>query len=287
VARSARTTLFATFDALAQVPFLGWLLAAMLVVGIVLAARDRTRRSALGASCSLAVGALLFAAMLGLTRFGLGAHFAASSRYLHVVAALLLPALAIAADALVRRWRACTPVVVVLLLIGIPGNVADIGRNVGSAASYREYRRVIGSLPRDPLAPTVPRSLHPTPSFAAEVTVGWLLDGARDGRIPAPPRATPVQRVTDALRLSLEQRDVSTAACPRLRSLTTRHLARGESLRIRGAVAVQSIPRRGPRSQPLPFGTGLLAPEPAHSLRAVATPLTLHIAPRAPGAALC
>jgi hypothetical protein len=287
VVRSARTTLFATFDALAQVPFVGWALAAMLVAGIVLAWRDRDRRRALAGPAALALGAVLFATLLGVTRFGLGSQFAASSRYLHIVAALVLPLLAVAADALARRRRYATPVVLALLLVGLPGNVADIGRNVGPEARYREYRRVIAALPRDPLAGTVPRELHPTPSFAAEVTVGWLLDGARDGRIPEPPRSTPEQRATDRVRLTLEQLDTPVERCAPLRTLTTRRLTVGESVRIGGAVTVQAIPRRGPRPQPLPFGSGLLATAPTHELRAVAEPLTLHIAPRSLDAALC
>jgi hypothetical protein len=38
----------------------------------------------------------------------------------------MLPALAVGADALVRRWRAALPVVLVLLVIGIPGNIDAI-----------------------------------------------------------------------------------------------------------------------------------------------------------------
>jgi hypothetical protein len=287
IARSARTTLFATFDALGQVPFVGWLLAALLVAGAVLAWRDHERRGALGASTALAVAAVLFAALLGFTRFGLGSRFAASSRYLHIVAALVLPLLAVAADAIARRWRYAAPVVLVLLLVGVPGNIVDIERNVGPEARYREYRRTITALARDPRAQAAPRDLHPTPSFAAEVTVGWLLDGVRDGHIPSPPPSTPEQRATDAVRLSLEQVDVGITGCPPLRAIATRRLATGESVRIAGAVTVQAIPGGGPRPQPLPFGTGLLATSSTHELRAVADPLTLRVAPRSLDAALC
>ena len=84
-----------------------------------------------------------------LTRFGLGAQFAASSRYLHIVAALVLPALAVAADALARRWRRRSrPSSSCCCSIGVPGNIAKIGDNVGPAARYREQRRVISALPR-------------------------------------------------------------------------------------------------------------------------------------------
>jgi len=288
---SARTTLSSTFGALAQVPFLGWALAAMLVAGIVVAVVDARRSGtlvALTAPGALALAALLFAVMLALTRFGLGARFAASSRYLHIVAALLLPALAVAADALARRWRVLTPVVVVLLLVGVPGNIGKVGENVGPAARYREQRRVIGALPGLANARAVPRSLHPTPSFAAEVTVGWLLDAQRAGRIPTVRPSSPRERATDRLRLSIEQVDgMHAASCTPLRSTVTRRLAPGESLGLVGAVLVQSVPRRGTVSAPLPFGAGLLATARTHTLRAVSGALTLRITPLPPAAALC
>jgi len=288
---SARTTLSSTFGALAQVPFLGWALAAMLVAGIVVAVVDARRSGtlvALTAPGALALAALLFAVMLALTRFGLGARFAASSRYLHIVAALLLPALAVAADALARRWRVLTPVVVVLLLVGVPGNIGKVGENVGPAARYREQRRVIGALPGLANARAVPRSLHPTPSFAAEVTVGWLLDAQRAGRIPTVRPSSPRERATDRLRLSIEQVDgMHAASCTPLRSTVTRRLVPGEPLGLVGAVLVQSVPRRGTVSAPLPFGAGLLATARTHTLRAVSGALTLRITPLPPAAALC
>src|SRR4051794_4164043 len=106
IVTSVRLTLSSTFGALAQVPFLGWALAAMLAAGIVVAVLDARRSGTLGALTApgaLALAALLFALLIALTRFGLGATFATSSRYLHIIAALVLPALAVAADALARR----------------------------------------------------------------------------------------------------------------------------------------------------------------------------------------
>jgi hypothetical protein len=291
IVTSARTTLSSTFGALAQVPFLGWALAAMLVAGIVVAVLDARRPGTLGALTApgaLALAALLLALMLALTRFGLGAPFAASSRYLHIVAALVLPALAVAADALARRWRVLAPVVVLLLLVGVPGNIAKIGDNVGPAARYREQRRVISALPGLANARAVPRSLHPTPSFAAEVTVGWLLDAQRDGRIPTERPASARERATDRLRLSLGQVDgIHDASCTPLRGTVTRRLAPGESFGVVGTILVQSVPRRGTVSAPLPFGAGLLATARTHTLRAVSGPLTLRITPLPPAAALC
>src|SRR5579862_5122502 len=208
IATSVRTTIGGTFDALAQVPFLGWVLVALLVAGLVVAwqrARDAGTLATLAAPAALGLAAILFALMLALTRFGLGGRFAESSRYLHVVAALVLPGLAVAADALARRWRVLTPIVLLLLLVGVPGNIAKTGRNVGPAARYAAQRRVITALPILPEARTAPPSLHPTPSFAAEVTVGWLLGAVHDHRIPTTRPTTRRDRATDRLRLSLEQ----------------------------------------------------------------------------------
>ncbi len=288
VTTSVRTSLSASFGALGVVPLAGWALAIMLAVGLTLAVLDSTRsarRAELTPPIALGIGAVAFSLMLAITRFGLGAQFAASSRYLHIIAALLLPALAVAADAIARRRRALGVVVIALLLVGVPGNIARIGRNVGPAARYRAQRRTISALPRARLARAVPRALHPTPSFASEVTVGWLLDGAKSGRIPAPGRLTPTERATDALRLSLEQLAATGAAtCNPIRSSVTRRLERGQSLEIRGTVAVQS---RSPISQPLTFGTSLLDGARSHALLAVAGPLELRISPRSLGAAIC
>ena len=291
VTRSARTSISATFDALGQVPFVGWALAAMLLVGLVLAVRGTERGerwSRLSAAFALLIGAGLFASMLAVTRFGLGPQFAASSRYLHIIAALLLPALAVAADAIARRQRVLGVVVLALLLVGIPGNIASIGDNVGPAARYRAQRRVITGLPRAPLASSTPHSLHPTPSFAAEVTVGWLLAGAHSGRIPATRDLTRREQAANALRLSLEQLDRRASGCVPLRAQVTRRLARDETIGIRGAVAVQLLPNgRDVPSQVLPFGTSLLSTNLTHTLRAVRGPLTLRMAPRSAISGLC
>jgi hypothetical protein len=135
----------------------------------------------------------------------------------------------------------------------------------------------------------VPRSLQPAPSFAGEVTVGWLLDGARSGRIPVTRDLSTKEQASDTLRLSLEQSPGgSSTTCVPLRSQATRRLAKNDALVVRGAVDVK-LARSGtdPSPQVLRFGTSLLSPVATHTLRAVVGPLTLHIAPRSRLAALC
>ena len=283
IVRSTRTSLATSFGALGQVPFFGWVLAVVLFVGLAIAWRDTNgarRRDRFSAVTALGVGAPIFAGILAITRFGLSGQFAASSRYLHIIAALVLPALAVAADALVRH-RGLGVLAVALFLVGVPGNVADIGRNVGLADRYREERRIIGALSHMTLASEVPRSLNPTPTFGAQVTVGWLLDGARSGRIPPSGRPTPTQRATDTLRLSVEQLDgMRASTCVPLYAPIERRMTRGDSFGLRGAIAVQSLPLNGTvRSEPLTFGTSLLATARTHTVLDVTGPLALRIAP--------
>ena len=103
----SRLGLAGTFNAMGQVPFVGWLLAAVLVAGLVLAARTFPhgwRRDAAIPVAFLA-GAAAFLVTTGISRLWAGLAGATQNRYLYIVAALLLPPLALAADAIARRWR--------------------------------------------------------------------------------------------------------------------------------------------------------------------------------------
>jgi hypothetical protein len=236
----------------------------------------------------LLIGMLLFALSIAVARVGPFGPGATASRYLHILAALLLPAAALAADRIARQWKVLLPVVIAAFLIGIPGNVSSVSEHIFPAAVYTNQRRVILSLSRMAIARTVPRDLHPT-EFASEVTVGWLLDGAKSGRIPRPGRLTRSQYANNALRLSLEELDAKPprSPCRPVRSPLTRRLSNGELVSIIGSVTVQLLdPSGAPISGPLPFGS-----RPAtslyHTLRAVRGPLNLRFTHEAPGSALC
>src|SRR5262249_39664746 len=118
-----------TFDGIGHSHGVGLLLGLIFVVGIVVAWLNvgERLRSTSGAAVALAVGAVLFIASVGLLRAsaqlsGGPREHLYISRYVNVSAALLLPALAVAVTALARRWRYVTPIVVVVLLLGLPGN---------------------------------------------------------------------------------------------------------------------------------------------------------------------
>src|SRR5262249_53597421 len=129
LARWVETSFVAAFNAMGQLPGVGIALAVVLVVGLILAWRGLDRRTLsirAAPPAALLVGAFLFIVMAGWQRevmqqFNLAG--ARDGRYMHILAAMMLPAIAVAADAIVRRWREAAPAVVAALVIGIPGNL--------------------------------------------------------------------------------------------------------------------------------------------------------------------
>jgi hypothetical protein len=240
VVRFVATGLSAAFGEMGQLPGAGFALGVMLLAGLVLAWRGMPRaqlRKRAAAPAALLLGAVLFLAIAGVGRASLfGASTARSSRYLHVVAALSLPAIAVAAEAFMRRWRALGVVAVALLLVGIPGNIDFLVHYDTNAKFELGSPDRMLALPRVRLAREVPRRLRPAPDLAPYVTIGWLLDGAAAGRIPDPGRIGPLTSATANLRLSLLQSKRPTTAthCRVLRAPATRSLTTGQSIVFNG-----------------------------------------------------
>lgn len=223
--RWVATGVVAAFQAMGQLAGVGIVLAALLAVGLVLAWKglDRRQLSVRAApAAALLVCALLFLVMAGSQRqvfhqFNLSS--ARFPRYLHIFVAMVLPAIAIAADAIVRRWRSLAPVVVVPLVIGIPGNIDAFAHPTTALQTTRSengYRRSLLSLVSVPVAHSVPRSL-PTDSmrdiFApwpppADVTIGWLLDQQAAGRLPDLGTLDQTEKADATLELALHQSNV-------------------------------------------------------------------------------
>jgi hypothetical protein len=288
---AVRTAVSATFQALGQVPFVGWGLAAVLVAGLALAWRDTPRgerRMRFGLAVSMLVGDLAFVVILGLTRGGLGVSFLSSSRYLYVIAAMLLPALAIGCDAIIRRWRGFAPAVLALLVVGIPGNIGRTSANVHPSL-YRHQKGVITSLAGMDLTRRTPRSLRPAPSFAEPVTVGWLVDGVASGRIPTSKPKTPRDLADNTLRLSLEQLDGGPASsCVPLHATVERTLETGQSVVVSGTMGVKLVGSQTVHESDWEqFGSSLVDIAPTFTLRAVQGPLDLRIRPQSFFASFC
>ncbi len=247
VVRFVIDLLGATFTALGHYRPVGILLGAILVVGLVVAwsPLDRaTLRRKAAMPLALLIGAVLLLVLTGIGRAGSSA-LKEKSRYLHLVAAMLLPALGVAADALIRRWRALLPVVLAALLVGIPGNLHAISRYMKTPliTGQARYERFMLSLPYVPIAKDSPRGIVPDPQLAHFVTLGWLLDGAKSGRIPKP-HMTPADVAMDTLRLSFRQvygRVSRGMVCFELRNSLVLHMERRQRLVIRAPNAALAI----------------------------------------------
>jgi hypothetical protein len=153
-----RSSTIGLFTSLGHFPIIAVGLAGVLVVGWVLAVKtlDRStlrRRAAMPGA--LLIGLVVAASATAPQRFFAGPDEAQASRYLGIYATMALPALAFATDAILRRWWRAGVAVLALFLIPIPWNVSVLvqrGSSLGEPG----------------------------------MTLGWLLDAERAGKLPAP-----------------------------------------------------------------------------------------------------
>jgi hypothetical protein len=172
-------------------------LGAVFVVGIVLAVRHDgwaafARRAAV--PTAMIVAGLLTMSAAAPNRFFSGPETARAGRYIGVMAALVLPALGVAVNELVRRWPKVAPATLLLLLVAAPFNAVAFGDGaILSPPFFAGLRANTVSLPDQPLAHQVPPWVRPNQTVLGqpEMTVGWLLQARRDGVLPPPETMTP------------------------------------------------------------------------------------------------
>jgi len=240
VLRFVRTFVAATFGAMGHVRGVGPLLGLLLVGGLIVAYRPldwREFRRQAAMPLGLLVGALALLLITGFGRAGLST-FQEKSRYLHLDAAMTLPALGVAADAVMRRFRSFTVVVVAVLVVGIPGNLNVISNYMTRPIVTHQvaYKQMMLSLPYVPAAKQVPSAVKPEQQLAHFVTIGWLLSGAASGRIPKPATISSENEAMDTLRLSFEQgpgKRVPGDACVGVAHQHIFTLAKGQQLVVR------------------------------------------------------
>jgi len=268
-----------SFEAMGQLPGLGVVLGGVLIVGLVLAWRSRIgrERRTLTATGALLIGALLFLAASTVERADpYMLYYATASHYLDVLAALVLPGIAVAADAIARRWRILLPAMLALLLIGIPGNLQKLARPTGPYQAPTEiaFRNVLLEIAFVPIADSLPRSYQLYPYYPG-VTLGWLLDQKAAGRLPGPPRVSAQREATLTLSLALKQSTGTpkNQGCNLLLKPVTLRLQKAESLWFEGGdLEVRYITRQFVSSPiPLYWTSG-------RRLTALAGPLTLTFA---------
>jgi hypothetical protein len=188
---------------------LAWLLGVVVIAGLVSAlVSSRSAVRHLAVPLSMAVGGVAFISIASFARsttFG-GAN-PRSSRYEDIVAAMVIPLIAVGVDELRRRRRVLGLAAAALFLVGIPANVgASLDYAHAHEPAARATHRLVTTLAWAPMAHDVPRSVKPLHEFPELfVTVGWLLDGARSGRIPNPGSISPRDLRVDNFRLSLLQ----------------------------------------------------------------------------------
>jgi hypothetical protein len=216
--RYAVSVSFDTAEALTRSTIGAVVLIAMLFAGIavVVSRHADELHGRLAAPTGLLAGAVGFALVVGYTRGApgwWGELPTDTDRYLHVLAALSLPALAVAADVLSRRWRRVLVGGIVLFVVGLPGNVELLrpapDAATGDAATVlhlAELAEEMGS----------PRSMRPVlwKGAGPGLLVGPLVDARLDGKVPDPPAGSSSARDTAFLALVLRtSTDVSTRGC--------------------------------------------------------------------------
>jgi hypothetical protein len=186
----------------------GFVLAIVLIAGLALVSGQRRtadQRAELAVPVALLAGALVLLLVTAVNR-PLTLTPGSQSRYVSLVGAMLLPALAVAADALKRRWHWFLTIAIALFLLGIPANVhAATHAQKRLRARDLATRLTMLSLPNDPRAGTVPRAVRPEPLTAYAVTIGWLLDAERDGKLPRAPVPSSTLQASNRFRLSFVQ----------------------------------------------------------------------------------
>ncbi len=217
-----------TFEAIGGLDVLALMLAAVVVGAVVLTARhfgtDERRR--LAASCALAVGAGVFLIGTAYTRWYVTPTADSQSRYLYTTAALLLPAMAVCADAIIRRWRVAAPFVLGLFVFATVVNIGKFGDRPPFDDDFqRAQRKLLTSMAYSDAAASVPAYVRPNVWF----TVGWLRSVAAAGDLPEPERASADvdRRVRNLLAVTqLRETEASSRDCEHVRAGTTIRPAR-------------------------------------------------------------
>jgi hypothetical protein len=231
VLRFARDAIASAFDGLGQLPGVGILLALVVVVGLALEFTRRPSaelRVVAGPTVVLAAGGVAFSIVSAVGRAtGPNAVPPNSSRYIYIVSGMVLPALALAASAIVDRWRIAFPMAIAVFLVGLPANIAQLAAHGEGLGTLGDPDLVL-TMARLPLAQKVPPTAVPMAPVGNSFTVGWLLAGVASGKVPPPRTLDPGERAAAELRLSINQtKGSASGTCTAIQPQAVEHLAVG------------------------------------------------------------
>jgi len=289
VAKFVANGIKAAFGGLERTPALGAVLGIVLIAGLVLAygmyGRQKLRRSA-APLIALLAGAVVFLVMTGLVRAGqppilirargTGPARARESRYVYLTAALFLPAVALAFDTIIRRWRHLAIPVLALPLIGLPANFRELQNYSPFYVTLPYERQSILSLARSPLAPDFAHSRLPAPFqrlIPEGLTLGWIVDSR--SKLP-PPAVLDEREIRSQVLRFLLVRSIPTSVprCAPLTASVFRVLTKGEEITFERGNAIVQYQPLGTK----PSRAELLMPS---TYTAVARSVRLRIAPQA------
>jgi hypothetical protein len=265
-----------SFVALGHYPAIGIGLALLLVLGLAIAWKSLTLselRSRASGPVALMLGAVGFFLVSSYARAILGGQGAIGSRYLYIGVALVLPALAVAGDAVIRRWWFTTPLVIALFVVGLPGNFREFDdyetdntpwyvANVAPEDYFPTRRQMVLGLADSPRLAELPDWVLPDPSVfgTPEVTVGWLETAKANGKIPEPGNLAPTMKQHIRARLALiltEEPPPDDAVCTVLTNPTDSAPAEGDVIGLKSPVNITLIDSTGkPIAIPVGFGVG-------------------------------
>jgi hypothetical protein len=258
LARFVTTGVSNGFDRMGKLNGLGLAFALVLVVGLWFAWSPLSRaawRERASVPAALLLGSLVLFVSAGLQRgVSGGVDQARAQYYTHLFLALVLPATAVAADEVVRRWQLLALPVLALFVVPIPGTIQafrdreELNNRAEVHDAYRAYLLNVAQLPE---AGDLPRSARPVPGLGPWVDLGWLLDGAESGRVPEPDALDTALQGRALVVLGLTRSfGVRESACTPITSRTTLDLQRGQRINVRGGVSVTAIVGRNTESAP-------------------------------------
>jgi hypothetical protein len=239
----------AAFEGMGQNPVVALALALVAAVGIVAAvqsARVNIHAAPPAIVVALVTASLAFAALTAVGRAqGFGVAYAASDRYIYVVAALCLPIVALGAEVLADRWLLLGAIPLVLLLIGLPDNI-DLLRHPDPLTLGT--RNGVVAVARSPLLAQLPPgtrlfSIPLAPDFAP--TAGFLRDAAADGKLPDHDPSNQ-ERLTADRTIAIDQAGPpGSGPCPATRPKVEVRARRGTRIVFSGTVLVATRNDRG------------------------------------------
>ncbi len=240
ILRFVGTGVAASFEGLGGSALVGGMFGVVLVGGLLLAWLPLPRGVRLRQAImplALFVAGLVFLLISGYGRWWISDDVGSSSRYVHLVAAFTLPALAVAFDALARRWRFGVPVASVVLLVGVPHGIGEFNTVPPFDRAYFDGRReLIAALARSPYLDEVPRSTRPDPLWSGDLDAGWLRDARRDGKLPDLENPADANDPTFRLRFGLAVTDAPVprkSECSEIRGPTDVSLDAGDELGVK------------------------------------------------------